>query len=94
MSRKQVDFIIRLVRIAPNPAAVDQSMSTADFSKWVKENYLDQGWEVMGVQQAQVEANSVFFAVYLAKYEEVNVVAPSPRRGRPVKRHPEEDVAG
>ena len=65
--RKQTDFIFRQIELN----RIEEGKSADDWRKWVRENYLDQGWEVLNTQIARAEANSVFLGISFVKYEEV-----------------------
>lgn len=67
MARKQVDFAFRVLEYAP----LEAGKSSADNSKYLKDNYLDLGWEILKTEVTQVAANSIFVAVSLLKYEDV-----------------------
>lgn len=69
MSRKQVDFDIRVFDVTND--ASQGGMTHEQVSAFVRVNYLASGWEVLGVENTQVSANHVFFAVYLVKYEDM-----------------------
>lgn len=82
--RKQIDFAFRQMRYD----AIEPEFSSARVNAWVKENYLDLGWEVLRAEVVRAEANSVFVALFFVKYEsvddEVRESVPA-RRGRPPK---------
>lgn len=65
--RKQTDFAFRQVEYS----SIEPEKSSPAWSKWVKENYLDQGWELLSSEVVRAEANSVFVALSFVKYEEV-----------------------
>lgn len=66
--RKQVDFDIRVFDVTSQPET--GGMTHEQVREFVKANYLDKGWETLGVEHTQVSANHVFFAVFLVKYQD------------------------
>lgn len=80
--RKQVDFDIRVFDIVAGSNTGEGGMTHEQVREFVKTNYLDNGWEVIHSEVAQISANHVFFAVSLAKYDEVgSVVVPQQLAG-------------
>lgn len=67
--RKQTDFIFRQIELN----SIEQGKSAEDWRKYIKQNYLDQGWEVLNTEIARAEANSVFLGISFVKYENVEV---------------------
>ena len=67
--RKQVDFTIRVITLAANPESYG-GMKPEQLSAWVRSEYLQHGWEVINSERTQTDANSVSFALSLAKYED------------------------
>lgn len=71
MTRKQVEFAFRVLRYSQ----VDTGESSAAWSKYIQENYLNLGWEVQRTEIALVQGNEIFVGVTLVRYEDVPVVA-------------------
>lgn len=65
--RKQTDFIFRQIEFN----RIEEGKSAEDWRRWVKENYLDDGWEVLRTEIARSEGNSVFLGISFVKYEDV-----------------------
>ncbi len=65
--RKQTDFAYRQLEYS----SVEPEKSTTVWSKWVRDNYLSQGWEVLRTEVVRAEANSVFLGISFVKYEDV-----------------------
>lgn len=63
--RQQVGFSFRVLEYN----SIETGKSSADWSKYLQESYLDQGWEVLSTQVVRAEANSVFLGISLVKYE-------------------------
>ncbi len=67
MSIKQTQFAFRLL----DYSSIEPEKSSANWSKYIKENYLDQGWEILRTEVVRAEANSVFLGISFVKYEDV-----------------------
>ena len=66
MNRKQVDISVRVLRFNPN----EPGMSGDENSKYIRDNYLSQGWELFHTEVAQVTAGTdIFVAFTFLKYE-------------------------
>lgn len=69
MSRKQVGFAFRVLPYSQT----DPNRSSLEWTKYIKENYQDLGWEVQNTEIAKVEGNDIFLGVTLVKYEDALV---------------------
>ncbi len=65
--RKQTGYSFRTYRTS----AVDPSARRQVMEASIKEEYLDNGWEVLRAEIARVDVNDIYVAVHLVKYEEV-----------------------
>jgi hypothetical protein len=65
--RKQTDYAFRQIEYS----SINPEQSSPVWSAWVKENYLDRGWEILSATVTKAEANSVFVALVFVKWEEV-----------------------
>lgn len=65
--RKQTDYAFRQI----DYSAIDPEKSSPVWSAWVRDNYLNQGWEILSATVTRAEANSVFVALVFVKYEDV-----------------------
>lgn len=70
--KKQVDFAFRLLPYSQ----VNPDQSSASWSKYVRENYLELGWEVQSTEIARVDGNEVFLGITLVRYEDVSALEP------------------
>jgi hypothetical protein len=66
--KKQTEFAYRQIEYS----SIEPEKSSPVWSKWIKENYLDLGWEVLSTAVVRAEANSVFVGLSFVKYEEVS----------------------
>lgn len=76
MSRKQVNFDVRVFQINNNPSAFG-GMTHQQVSEYVQAEYLSQGWEVLNSNGVTFDGNSVYMQVTLVKYEDEEVKAKS-----------------
>lgn len=65
--RKQTDYAFRQIEYS----SIDSEKSSPVWSAWVRDNYLNQGWELLSATVTRAEANSVFVALVFVKYEDV-----------------------
>lgn len=65
--KKQTGFTFRNYVIS----SVNPSISRPVFEMQIKEEYLDNGWEVMGSGVTKVDANELYVWVSFSKYEDV-----------------------
>jgi len=65
--RKQTEFAFRLLEYN----AIEPEKSSVAWSKYVKDTYLDQGWEILSSEVVRAEANSAFVGLTLVRYEDV-----------------------
>lgn len=82
--RKQVDYVYRQIQVS----AINPEISYVEASRFVREEYLQNGWEVMRSEVVNFEANTVFIGLHFVKYEVVpDEVRESSgaKRGRPRK---------
>lgn len=63
---KQTDFVFRQIEYN----AVEPGKSSADWSAWIRDNYLSQGYQVLSAQVVRAEANSVFLGITFVKFED------------------------
>lgn len=78
MSRKQVDFIFRLMEYS----SVEPEKSTFANSEYIRVNYLSQGWEVLATEVVRAEANSVFLGISFVKYVDAVIETASPEKAK------------
>lgn len=64
--KKQTEFIFRLLEYS----SIDPEKSSPRWSAYIKENYLDQGWEILSTAVVRAEANSVFLGISFVRYED------------------------
>ena len=64
---KQTQFAFRLLEYN----SIESEKSSANWSQYIKDNYLDQGWEILRTEVVRAEANSVFLGISFVKYEDV-----------------------
>ena len=65
--RKQTEFAYRQIEYS----SIEPEKSSPTWSAWVKQNYLDNGWEILTTEVVRAEANSVFLGISFVKYEDV-----------------------
>ena len=65
--RKQTEFAYRQIEYS----SIEPEKSSPVWSKWIKDNYLDNGWEVLNTEVVRAEANSVFLGISFVRYEEI-----------------------
>lgn len=61
---KQIDYVFRQLRYS----AVDPSASTEANSAWIRENYLNKGYEILRAEVVKTDANDVFVGLHFALY--------------------------
>lgn len=81
--RKQTEFAYRQIEYS----SIEPEKSSPVWSAWIKQNYLDNGWEIMNTSVVRAEANSVFLGISFVKYEEIPDAVREGKRGpgRPPK---------
>lgn len=67
MIKKQVDYVFRMLKYS----SVEKEFSTEGWSTWIRNTYLDEGYEVLRSEVVKVDANDVFVGIHLVKYEYV-----------------------
>lgn len=65
--RKQTDFVYRQIEYS----SIDPDKSSPMWSAWVRDNYLNQGYEILSTDVVRAESNSVFLGISFVKYEDV-----------------------
>lgn len=70
--RKQVDFD---VRVFPLGNGANETMTHDAVGAFIRQNYLEKGWEVFNAETNQVSAGAIYFQVTLLKYEELPAVS-------------------
>lgn len=64
--RKQIDFDVRVFALGNG---ANGSMTHEQISQYVRENYLQDGWEVFSDNVNQISAGVIYYQVAFAKYE-------------------------
>ena len=65
MNRKQIDVSVRVFKYSP----ADPTATSEANSKYIRDNYLSQGWEVLKTEVSQVTAGEIYIAFTFVKYE-------------------------
>ena len=65
MNRKQVDVSVRVFKYSPS----DPTATSEANSKYIRDNYLSQSWEVLKTEVSQVTAGEIYIAFTFVKYE-------------------------
>ena len=63
---RQIDYVFRQLRYS----AVDPNASTEANSEWIRENYLNKGYVLIGQEVVKVDANDVFVGLHFALFED------------------------
>lgn len=65
--RKQTDFDYRVYPVGNTEGNYNHLQLSAE----IREEYLQNGWEVLSTENLQVSANVIYLAVSLVKYEDI-----------------------
>lgn len=70
--RKQTGFTARVVNLTRDSDAYGGT-TPEQVNEYFSANYFGDGWTVLSAESTKVEGNSVFFIVFLVKYEDDEV---------------------
>ena len=65
--RKQIDFD---VRVFPLGNGANDTMTHEAVGKFIREDYLQKGWEVLSADSLQVSAGVIYLQTVLVRYED------------------------
>lgn len=71
--RKQIDFD---VRVFPLGNGSNDTMTHDAVGKFIREDYLQKGWEVLSADSLQVSAGVIYLQTVLVRYEDEPIGKP------------------